>query len=137
MTVYRLPILLNINYMRTILNIGNMTTIRAQIKSQTQLLLKLIGNPSVINTVYDKTLNKGQIFFPIPADQLNQNRSYNQVDIFYRIVSSISTLATLPVNRTCNSFRNLNSYLFPSFNTLMNNTKYAFHDNFQVLFANS
>lgn len=58
MVVYRLPIGLNINYMRTLVNLGNQTTLNARIKSQTSQLLQLISNPSVINIIYNKELNK-------------------------------------------------------------------------------
>lgn len=68
MTAYRLPILLNINYMKAILNMGNQTTIKNQIKSQTAQYMGLVSNPSVISTVHDRNLNKKQQFAPIPAD---------------------------------------------------------------------
>jgi hypothetical protein len=68
MAAYRLPILLDIDYMRTILNIDNQTKVKAQIKSQTTQFLNLIDSPSVINTLNDEILSKKQIFYPMPAD---------------------------------------------------------------------
>jgi len=57
MTAYRLPILLDINYMKTIINMGNQTTIKAQIKSQTAQFASLVSNASILSTIYDANLN--------------------------------------------------------------------------------
>lgn len=58
MTVYRLPILLNINYIKTLFNIGNQTLVKNQIKSQTLQYISLLNKDTTLNTVYDQILNK-------------------------------------------------------------------------------
>jgi hypothetical protein len=57
--------------------------------------------------------------------------SYDQVDIYYIIVSCIISLAKLPINRTGSDFTTLNMYLVPSYDHMINSTKIKFHQTFQ------
>jgi len=46
---------------------------------------------------------------------MNKGAVYNQIDLFYLILSSISSLSTLPINRTGYNFVMYNSYIKPSY----------------------
>lgn len=59
---------------------------------------------------------------------------YNHIDLFYEIVSGITSLGVLPINRTGLTFRKYNSYLKPAYDNLMNNTKLQLHSKFTDIF---
>jgi len=56
------------------------------------------------------------------------------VDLFYLIFSDITTLNNLSFNSTSYDFVQYNSYIKPSYDTLMNKTKNNFHSSFGLLF---
>jgi hypothetical protein len=71
------------------------------------------------------------MYTPFQNDSFNKGLSYNQIEIYSVIVSSIVSLSKLPINRTDYNFKMLNMYLVPSFDNMVNQTKIKIHENFQ------
>jgi hypothetical protein len=64
MYIYRYPILLNINYMKSFLKIGNQSSVSSTIKINTNKLIAAASNNLTIQTLFDSELNKPQIYYP-------------------------------------------------------------------------
>ena len=61
----------------------------------------------------------------------NHNLTFDQIDLFFEISSTIMTLKNLPIDRQQQDFKVFNSYIKPSYDNLINSTKVAFHQEFQ------
>jgi hypothetical protein len=60
-------------------------------------------------------------------NSFNKGLSYDQAEIYQIIISSITSLSKLPINRTGYDFTMLNMYLIPSYDHMINSTKIKFH----------
>ena len=73
---------------------------------------------------------------PHQPSTANQNISYSQIDLFYLILSNIETLSSQTViSSTSLEFQQLHDYLTPSFDQMMNATKYQFHETLHTHFS--
>ena len=117
--------------MKLFLKVGNQTKVANQIKSQTSSVLKFVSDPLTLQTLFDQQLNVPNIYEPFQNDSFNKGLSYNQIEIYSVIVSSIVSLSKLPINRTDYNFKMLNMYLVPSYDNMVNSTKIKIHQNFQ------
>ena len=73
------------------------------------------------------------MYLPFMANAANQNLSYNQIDLFYLILSNIKTLSNSSSIQTSTlEFQQFHSYLTPSFDSMMNATKQQFHNHLQM-----
>lgn len=131
LNIYRYPMGLSKNYMKYFLELGNQTKVANQIKSHTNEVLKFVSDPLTLKTLFDQQLNVPKIYSPFQNDSFNKGLSYNQVEIYSIIVSSIVSLTKLPINRTDYNFKMLNMYLVPSYDNMVNQTKIKIHENFQ------
>lgn len=57
MLIYRYPIVLNLNYMRTILKLGNQTAAANNIAKNTQEFINIASSDLTLKSLYDKNLN--------------------------------------------------------------------------------
>lgn len=89
-----------------------------------------------LQTLFDQQLNVPNIYHPYQNDSFNEGLSYNQIEIYSVIVSSIVSLSKLPINRTDYNFKMLNMYLVPSYDHMVNSTKIRIHKNFQNTLSN-
>jgi len=132
--MYRFPMALVKNYMKLFLNVGNQTKVMNQIGSATKSFQSFAAAPLTLQTLFDETLNVPAIYLPFQNNSINKGFSYNQIDLFYLIASSISSLSKFPINRTGYDFVMLNQYIKPSYDTVINGTKNKFHSSFQGIF---
>jgi hypothetical protein len=87
----------------------------------------------VAKTIYDPTLNRAKMYPPHRPSTVNQNISYSQIDIFYLIISNIETLSSqTAISSTSLEFQQLHDYLTPSYDQMVNATKYQFHETLQT-----
>lgn len=91
----------------------------------------IIKDPKINKIVYDSIYNKDQMYGPYTPNEVNQNLSYNQIDLFFLIGQTVLGLATPPINRTSPDFKLFTSYIKPAYDKLINSTKYIFHYKFQ------
>jgi len=75
------------------------------------------------------------MYYPFRNNSINAGVGYNQIDIFYIISASISSLSAMPINRTGHDFLQLNQYLKPSYDIMINTTKYKLHSYFENIFT--
>jgi hypothetical protein len=115
------------NYLKYCLNLGTQSKTISQIQIATNQYISFIQDSSTIITVFDKHLNPPNLYFPFRNNSFNEGIGYNQIDIFNTIAASISSLSIMPINRTGHDFLQLNEYLMPSYDNMMNTTKYKFH----------
>lgn len=134
MGMYRFPIILTTNYMKYFLGIGNATKVNAQIQSSSNNFLNNFNLELTQITIFDKLLNPPNTYTPYYNYSFLNDQRYNQVDLFYMIGSTISSLYKAPVNQTNREFQRLNSYLKPSYDNMMNTTKFALHRQFGNIF---
>lgn len=71
------------NYMKTFLNIGNVSKAISQISSATASVLQINSDPLTLKTIFDTTLNLPNTYSPFKADQFNQNISLDQTEIYF------------------------------------------------------
>jgi hypothetical protein len=64
MYIYRYPIVLNMNYIRSFLNLGNQATAKAAIASNTKAMLAAGSNKLTLKTLYDQSLNPPSTYYP-------------------------------------------------------------------------
>lgn len=130
MGMYRFPVILTTNYMKFFLGVGNATKVNAQIQSSSTDFLNNFNLELTQITIFDQLLNPPNTYAPYYNYSFLNNQKYNQVDLFYMIASTISSLYKAPVNQTSREFQRLNSYLKPSYDNMMNTTKFALHQQF-------
>jgi len=123
------------NYMKYFLNVGNQTKVMNQIGSATKSFQGFASAPLTLQTLFDVSLNVPAMYYPNQNNSVNKGQAYNQIDLFYLIASSISSLSKFPINRTGSDFIQLNQYLKPSYDKIINNTKNVFHSSFQGIFS--
>ena len=99
MATYRIPMILGNNYYKYILQVGDQANVVSQIQTLSDQMREVLAKPDVIRTVYDRVINKPKMYHPFMPTPINQNMSYNQVDLLYVMSSSIATLQTLPIDR--------------------------------------
>lgn len=119
------------NYMKNFLNVGSQSSVISQIIAQTQNVQAFNSEPLTIKTLFDPTLNVPKMYPPFLNDSFNQGIVYDQTEIYGIIISSITSLSRLPINRTGYDFAMLNMYLVPSYDHMINSTKIRFHETFQ------
>lgn len=132
--MYRFPVILTINYMKYFLNVGNATRVNAQIQASSNNFLNNFNLELTQITIFDQLLNPPNIYAPYYNYSFLKDQNYNQVDFFYMIGSTIASLHKAPVNQTSREFQRLNSYLKPSYDNMMNTTKFALHQRFGNIF---
>ena len=130
MNMYRFPVVLGTNYMKSFLNVGNAKTVASQIASATSSMQTYTSLPTTMKTLFDPTLVVPVTYSPYYQYPWMGNLTYNQIDLFYVIYSSISSLNQLPINRTGVEFQKFNSFLRPSYDAMMNSTKYQLQAKF-------
>jgi len=119
------------NYMKYFLNVGNQTKVMNQIGSATKSFQGFASAPLTLQTLFDVSLNVPNYYSPHKNNSVNKGMSYDQIDLFYLIASSISSLNKFPINRTGYDFIQLNEYIKPSYDTIINGTKNKFHESLQ------
>jgi hypothetical protein len=134
MNMYRFPIILATNYMKSFLNVGNPTKVAAQIQSSSTNFFNGFNLELTQITIFDKHLNPPNNYTPYYNYPFLNNQTYNQVDLFYMIGSTIASLYKAPINQTSHEFQRLNSYLKPSYDNMMNTTKFLLHEQFGNIF---
>lgn len=127
LNLYRFPMALSKNYMKNFLSIGTQSSVISQITLQTQSFLAFNSDALTLKTLFDESLNVPASYGPFLNDSFNKGLSYDQVEIYSVIISSITSLARLPINRTGYDFAMLNMYLIPSYDHMINATKIKFH----------
>jgi hypothetical protein len=90
---------------------------------------------TTIQTLFDPVLNIPTRYYPHQYYVDTSLQSYDQIDIFYVIMSSISSLNTPSINRTSQEFKQFNAFLKPAYITMINSTRYQFHYTIQAMFA--
>jgi hypothetical protein len=81
-----------------------------------------------MQTLFDPEINVPATFAPLVANQVNQNASYNQIEIYFMISSSITTLsASAQIDATSSDFQMFHDYLRPGYDNMLNSTKSRFH----------
>jgi hypothetical protein len=81
-------------------------------------------------TLYDINLNPPRLYYPFKNNSINKGIGYDQIDIFYAVADSISSLSIIPSNRTTRDFIQIHQYLVPSYDNMINTTKYRLHSQF-------
>jgi hypothetical protein len=132
--LYRLPFSLGINYFKYYLSIGPKAISKNKINTYTQSMQSYESQSSTILTLSDLIINRPNSYPPFTNNSINLGLSYNQIDLFYEIYSSIITLNNPPFNLRSYDFMQFNSYIKPGYDNLMNNTKNNFHSSFNQLF---
>ena len=116
------------NYYKMILGIGNKATVSSQISQATATLGLYLSNILTIETLSDRTLNIPKMYGPFYNNSVNRGIQYNQIDLFYVVYSSIISLSKeTSINRNGTNFKQLNSYLKPAYDEMINSTKLNFH----------
>lgn len=64
MNMYRFPIILVTNYMKSFLNIGNQTKVASQIAAVTKNMQFYASQPLTMRTLFDTSLNLHQTYGP-------------------------------------------------------------------------
>ncbi len=100
MAVYRFPVILSTNYMKSILKVGNQTKVTQQIQAVTNNFINSAKDPITKVTLFDESLNPYNKYSPYYNYSFLANDSLTQIDLFYTIGSCISSLNKLPVNQT-------------------------------------
>ena len=78
------------------------------------------------------TINKPALYYPSHVDDINQNTSYNQVQLYQFILSEIVSLANVEsIDPNGRDFKLFNDYLKPGYDSLLNKTKMEFHKIFE------
>jgi len=93
-----------------------------------------LSQANSLKVLFDPSITVSATYTPYFSYPNISNLSYNQIDLFSVIASSISSLNTFPINRTGTPFRNFNSYFYPAYSDMMNGTKYKLHQAFDDLF---
>lgn len=130
MSMYRFPMVIATNYLKKYLSIGNITKANAQIQTATNGMLTNSAGSLIKITIFDPNLNPETIYYPDYNYPFLANDSKSNIDLFYTIVSSVSSLNQSYVNRTSPEFRRFYSYLKPSYDHMMNTTKNRLHSTF-------
>ena len=92
MRIYRFPMILNINYMRSYLNIGNQVKVNKTIVLNTQLMKDAALDEKTLKTLFDPALYTSSQYRPQGFSTEALNLSYSHVDLFYSIVNSIISM---------------------------------------------
>ena len=100
MAVYRFPVILSTNYLKSILKVGNQTKVTQQIQAATTNFINSAKDPITKITLFDESLNPYNKYYPYYNYSFLANDSLTQIDLFYTIGSCISSLNKLPVNQT-------------------------------------
>lgn len=131
LNLYRYPMALIKNYLKYYLNLGTQSKTVTQIQTATVQYIQFIQSPQTIITLYDTNLNSPGLYYPFKNNSINKGIGYSQVDIFYVIADSISSLSLISSNRSSRDFIQIHEYLVPSYDTMINTTKYRLHSQFQ------
>ena len=137
MSMYRFPMAIATNYLKKYLNIGDMTKANAQILEATNGMLTNSAGDLIKMTIFDPNLNPESIYYPAYNYSFIANNSQTNIDLFYTILSSVSSLNQPYVNRTSLEFRKYYSYLKPAYDNMMNTTKNRLHTTFSSIFIKS
>jgi len=116
--------------MKSFLNVGNAKTVASQIASSTSSMQMYTSLSTTRKTLFDPTLVVPATYSPYYQYPWMGNLTYNQIDLFYIVYSSISSLNQMPINRTGLEFQKFNSFLKPSYDNMMNGTKYQLQATF-------
>lgn len=92
MRIYRFPMILNINYMRSYLNIGNQAKVNKTIILNTQLMKDAALEEKTLKTLFDPELYTHSQYTPSGFSTESLNLSYSHIDLFYTIVNSIVSM---------------------------------------------
>lgn len=130
LNLYRYPMALIKNYLKYYLNLGTQSKTVTQIQTATVQYIQFIQSPQTIITLYDTNLNSPGLYYPFKNNSINKGIGYSQVDIFYVIADSISSLSLISSNRSSRDFIQIHEYLVPSYDTMINTTKYRLHSQF-------
>ena len=106
------------NYLKKYLNIGDMTKANAQILEATNGMLTNSAGDLIKMTIFDPNLNPESIYYPAYNYSFIANNSQTNIDLFYTILSSVSSLNQPYVNRTSLEFRKYYSYLKPAYDNM-------------------
>lgn len=88
---------------------------------------------TTLSTIFDPTINIPNQYPPFTNNSINKGLIYNQIDLYFVIYSSMSSLNKFPINRTGNDFIQFDSYLIPSYSSMMNTTKINLDSSFRKL----
>ena len=89
------------NYIRLSLEIGNQTKLKNQIKTLNILMRNISTNSTFIKILSDPFLNVPGLYYPLAYNNVNKGIVYDQIDIFYVIYSSLTSIPqSSVVNRT-------------------------------------
>lgn len=100
MSMYRYPVVLGISYMKNFLNIGNIVKVNGQIQFATNNMLISTASKPTKTTIFDESLNPNRMYYPYYNYSFLQNDSLSGIDLFYTMVSAISSLNQTYINRT-------------------------------------
>jgi len=126
--MYNFPFLLAGEYYKKVLALGDQAIGSQHIMKLTHMFKHHEDHQETVRTVFDRRLNLPRLYPPYQANAVNRGVSYNQYDLFYLILSNIATLSSAAsLNKSGQDFVQLNDYLKPSFDTMMNSTKHQFH----------
>ena len=122
--MYNFPFTIVQDYYKLLLGIGGEMNNNKKIMSSTHMFKHHEDHPETIATLFSSRMNKPKLYPPFVADSFNQNISYSQIDLFYLILSNIVTISAVGPKPETLDFRQLHSYLSPSYDSMMNSTKF-------------
>lgn len=93
MDMYNYPILIAERYYSSMLGVGNSTLIKERIVALTNMFKQHEDHPETTRAIFNPVLNRPNMYPPYTPSTYNQNLSYNQIDLFYLILSNIATLS--------------------------------------------
>jgi hypothetical protein len=88
---------------------------------------KYVDSPLTPQIIFDPEINVPAELSPDKVTTINQGITYSSSDVFYLIVSAITTLSGNPSKMSPHDFSLLNSYLQPAYGTTLNSTKNQLH----------
>jgi hypothetical protein len=100
-------------------------------------MLAISSSGQIRSTLFEGSLNPETKYYPYLKYPFLINDSKDNIDLFYTILSSLSTLNQPSVNRTSPDFQRFISYLKPAYDIMMNTTKYRLHNTFEEVFKQS
>ncbi len=94
----------------------------------TDIFMQYERDPLTIKNIFDKKINLPALYPPFASNPINEGIEYSNIDVFFIIVSSITTLRNKQPTVNNHDFVLFDSYIKPGYDDLMNSTKRQLHN---------
>ena len=101
--------------------------VQPKIAAATADIRKYKDDPITIEALFDPSIVIPVEYLPSEINSINEGIAYSSTDLFYLIFSCIATLSNSPANRTGHDFMQLNSYISPGYDSVLNSSKAQIH----------